>query len=177
MPHSEDFFTDGTHWDRYEAVADTLGDVYNDAVSLRNTFADTTLTGDLRRDGRALHESLESVATDAEDLLREITEPVEGVDTDYMVQEGWELSYHDPEDLPAELVFACRVVDRIVNARNRINWLFDDALSQGVPDGEDITAAADRVAGQFPVIASMFDVIGIDIPGVEPENQTQSLSV
>lgn len=153
------------HYDAYVELADDLAEVYQDAVSLRNTFAETTRTATLRRDGTALTDQLNEVSDNALGILEQIAEETPAVETEYMVNEGWELSYHDPEDLPDDLVFACRVTECILYARGEIDWMFDD-IGPGISDDKDIPGAADRVANRFPPIAAHFETVGISIEGV-----------
>lgn len=164
-------FREQEHYEQAEQIATELGDVYEDAVSLRNTFAETTHTSTLRQDGQALLDRLENVATDVESILEEIAADTDDVETEYMVREGWELSYHDPSDLPDDLVAVCRMYEAVLRPCGYIDWMFDESspISGGVPEGDEITAAADRVTEAFPWIATQFESVGLQIPNVESE--------
>ncbi len=168
MPSDADLFRSDAQYDAYISLAEDLTDTYQEAIALRNTFAETTRDARLRKDGRSLTESLNDVTETALNIVEQLAVDTPDVDAEYMRSEGWELSYHEPEDLPNDLVFACRTADAIIAAHVEINWLFDDVLGPSVPEPEEIPAAADRVANRFPHIARRFDQIGLSIDGVDP---------
>jgi len=163
MEFKSESLHDETRTKLEDNIVPLINEVYNDAVTVRNYIPDETRTAKLRNEGRQLYELTDKLCSKLSDIIENLADEIEDVDTEYMVHEGWELSFHDPEEFDENFVFICRLIDQAYRIRSDINWLFDEDLNPPSSKKEDIVTAADNITYSMKYVDELCTKVDIEL--------------
>lgn len=125
-------------------IFNEINDIKKNAASLKSKSPQNSNHHQIRKEANKLYNDIESVLDEIENIIERKADKIPDVDTEYMVNEGWELSYHDPNDFSDDFVFVCRLYDYISGSYTSINYIFEDK-SNFRPDPGEIIHSADNV--------------------------------